>query len=356
MPEIFISYAREDRPRVEPLALCLERQGWSVFWDRKIHAGEQWHDVISKALDEADRVVVVWSSYSLGSDFVRDEAAAAQARRILLPILLDGVQPPLGFRQIQAADFSDWHGAESAPELEQLLRDLGTPRARHGSSIPSATLVATPHTAPKSLGLPKFAVWAASGGLLAAILALVVGNPFGTGRPALGATSVRTAAPSAVVSPAVVSPAVVSPAVVSPAVVSPAVVSPAVVESEPAAEQRQLLKTLRAYLRDLNAGEFDAQRYFSDKVSLYIAMKNPSTAALNQYFEGFFPAHYRNFRVEMFEHTIVRKAPRVFTFREVSHFNEVAKQNRRRDVVAEDRVTLDDAGKILRFEQSYISG
>jgi hypothetical protein len=128
------------------------------------------------------------------------------------------------------------------------------------------------------------------------------------------------------------------------------------VENEASAEQRQRLHTLRAYFRDLNDGKFDAQRYFADKVSLYIAMKNPSTAALNRYFEGFFPSHYRNFRAEMLEDTLERRARRVFTFREISHFNEVAKQNRQRDVVAEDRVTLDDAGKILRFEQTHISG
>jgi hypothetical protein len=33
MSDIFISYAREDRPRVERLAAALEQCGWSVWWD-----------------------------------------------------------------------------------------------------------------------------------------------------------------------------------------------------------------------------------------------------------------------------------------------------------------------------------
>jgi len=346
MPEIFISYAREDRSRVEPLAVCLERHGWTVFWDRKIHTGAQWHDVISKALEEAERVIVVWSSYSLVSDFVRDEAAAGQARKVLVPILLDGVLPPLGFRQIQAADLSDWQGAEDAPALQQLLRDLGAPRARSGSSIPSATLPGRPQATPKGAAVPKFAALGA-GAVLVVVLALLIGRSLTTARP-------KPAAPAAAESTVAKT---VPTAATSGAVQHPPLVPPATTKTlEPGAEHNQLLKTLRPYFHDLNAGEFDAQRYFANDVSLYISMKNPSRAALNHYFGHSFPALYRNYRVEMLEDTIARKGPRVFVFRETSHFNEVAKQNRHRDIVAEDRVTLDEEGKIIRFEQTYISG
>jgi len=264
--------------------------------------------------------------------------------------LLDSVQPPLGFRQIQAADFSDWQGEEDAPVLEQLLRDLGTARARHGSSIPSASFSATPRAAPKQAGkLPKFAVWSVSGGVLAVILALLVGRSLGSApRRATASATAVTASPTAVAPPA-------SATAVTPAP-SDAVVPPTFVESQAATEQRQLLQTLRAYFRDLNAGTFDAKRYFAPNISLYIAMKNTSPKALNQYFDGFFPAHYQNFRAEMLEQTVQRRGPRVFTFREVSQFTEVAKQNRHREVVAEDRVTLDEDGKIIRFEQTHIRG
>ena len=35
-PDIFISYASADRPRVKPLVDLLHGKGWSVWWDRTI--------------------------------------------------------------------------------------------------------------------------------------------------------------------------------------------------------------------------------------------------------------------------------------------------------------------------------
>jgi hypothetical protein len=39
MADIFISYARPDRARAKALAEALERNGWSVWWDRGILLG-----------------------------------------------------------------------------------------------------------------------------------------------------------------------------------------------------------------------------------------------------------------------------------------------------------------------------
>jgi hypothetical protein len=40
MADIFLSYSSKDKDRVRPLVLALEREGWSVWWDRKTPAGE----------------------------------------------------------------------------------------------------------------------------------------------------------------------------------------------------------------------------------------------------------------------------------------------------------------------------
>ena len=45
MSDIFISYAREDRPRVEHLAAAFEQRGWAVWWDPDIRRRGLWpHD------------------------------------------------------------------------------------------------------------------------------------------------------------------------------------------------------------------------------------------------------------------------------------------------------------------------
>lgn len=69
------------------------------------------------ALDAAGSVVVVWTHESVGpaGDFVRDEAAQAKRRGVLVPVLLDAVSPPLGFGEVQAINLSAWKGKTTDP-------------------------------------------------------------------------------------------------------------------------------------------------------------------------------------------------------------------------------------------------
>lgn len=106
MSEVFISYAREDRPRVEELAQALEADGLDIWWDRSIPAGETFDDVIQEALTAARCVVVVWSRHSVGSRWVRTEAGEGADRGILVPVRIDDAQVPLAFRRIQAVDLA----------------------------------------------------------------------------------------------------------------------------------------------------------------------------------------------------------------------------------------------------------
>ncbi len=114
MASIFLSYAHEDKVRAERLASALEAEGWSVFWDRTIPSGRTWRDYIGKALHEANCIVVAWSRASISSDWVHEEADEGRDRKILVPVLLDNVKPPLGFRSIQAELLINWDGSPAA--------------------------------------------------------------------------------------------------------------------------------------------------------------------------------------------------------------------------------------------------
>ncbi len=112
MSAIFISYKRENEMRVARLVRALDRCGLSAWWDRSVAAGENWRQAIQCELEAAKCVIVVWTHESVGSagDFVRDEAAHAKRRGVLVPVLLDKVALPLGFGEVQAIDLSRWKG------------------------------------------------------------------------------------------------------------------------------------------------------------------------------------------------------------------------------------------------------
>lgn len=124
MSEIFISYATSDRDMARALASLLEGRGHSSFWDRTILPGAKWDEVIEAALQRARVVVVLWSKAAVRSDWVKNEAGHAADRGVLVPVLIERVEPPLRFRSIQAADLSKWDGTSTSSEVENLLRSI----------------------------------------------------------------------------------------------------------------------------------------------------------------------------------------------------------------------------------------
>lgn len=73
-----------------------------MWWDRNIPPGFNFREVIGEALAEAKCVIVLWSRISIESDWVKEEATRAAKR--LLPILIEHVEIPLGFGQIEATE------------------------------------------------------------------------------------------------------------------------------------------------------------------------------------------------------------------------------------------------------------
>src|SRR6476659_10238667 len=90
--DVFISYASEDRPKVESLANALGSHGWTVWWDSQIPGGTSWREKIQEARREAKCVVVLWSTASVESDWVLTEAEEGRKRAILIPALLEDVE------------------------------------------------------------------------------------------------------------------------------------------------------------------------------------------------------------------------------------------------------------------------
>jgi len=176
--DIFVSYASTDRERIKPLVDALEKMGWSLWWDTAILPGVSWNDEISTALDSARCVLVVWTSASIHSDWVKEESREGQRRHVLIPVLLDHVEIPLGFRGIQAANLADWQGRADHPEFQKVVRSIA-----HFAPLPKTGAETSRDSQPAKVELPatppqdrkaarpfnKIYVWVGAGVLICAV-------------------------------------------------------------------------------------------------------------------------------------------------------------------------------------------
>ena len=92
--DIFISYARSDRERVAPLVAAIEADGWSVWWDPEIEAGQEFDRRIAEELKIASAVLVVWTPTSVESRWVRGEARVGADRGVLVPVRFGDAELP----------------------------------------------------------------------------------------------------------------------------------------------------------------------------------------------------------------------------------------------------------------------
>src|SRR5262245_37590899 len=88
MADVFISYAKTDRPLASKLAAMLEAEGWKVWWDTNLVTGEDFGEKITHELDRARAVIVIWADKSTKSRWVRSEANRALNQDKLIPIKL----------------------------------------------------------------------------------------------------------------------------------------------------------------------------------------------------------------------------------------------------------------------------
>lgn len=135
MADIFISYARPDRARIEKLAAALETAGYSVWWDTNLTGGAQFSKELAKQLNQSRAVVVAWSKTSIESMWVADEATVGRNKKNLVPITIDAVEPPLGFRQLHEIDFVGWGGDVGEAPFIQLDKSIANLLERAPSEI-----------------------------------------------------------------------------------------------------------------------------------------------------------------------------------------------------------------------------
>jgi hypothetical protein len=136
MADVFISYAREDSARASSIADALEAEGFSVFRDTEIPAGQTWADYIETKLKNSAAVLVLWSGRSIQSQWVREEARLGRDAGKLIPVQLDASLPPFGFGEVQAADLQTWAGDRADADWRRLVAAIRFAIDKNGKTPP----------------------------------------------------------------------------------------------------------------------------------------------------------------------------------------------------------------------------
>ncbi len=109
--QIFISYAHQDRPKVNSLAMQLRQAGIDTWVDSELMGGQVWWDKILGQLRSCDTIIVAVSRYSLSSDACRAERRYAMALgKTVLPLIIEPMGTdllPPEIARLQVIDYSE---------------------------------------------------------------------------------------------------------------------------------------------------------------------------------------------------------------------------------------------------------
>lgn len=172
MAKLFLSYSRKDARAAERFTRWLESEGHDVWRDEDdIGGGTSFSSEIERALEDCDAVLVLWSVDSAQSAWVRDEAGYGRDKSKLIPLSLDGIEPPLGFRQFQAMDLSKWKGRGDPPGAERIRAAIERISGNSMAAVPAMAAVPKRHFG-SLRDLPRSALIA---GLVAIVAAGLLG-------------------------------------------------------------------------------------------------------------------------------------------------------------------------------------
>jgi hypothetical protein len=135
MAEIFVSYKSEDRVKARLVAEALAQEGFDVWWDPALQAGEDYQETIDRNLREALVVVVLWSARSAKSRWVRSEATVGDNFGALAPVKIEPCDLPTAFVLVQTADLSHWSGDREDAAWREFVGDIAAKREKRRATV-----------------------------------------------------------------------------------------------------------------------------------------------------------------------------------------------------------------------------
>lgn len=124
MSDVFISYSRNDKSRVELVRRCLLAHGMSVSWDQDFGLNEYAEEKVLAEIKNAKAVLVCWSD-SARTRWVIGEANEAEKQHKYVGCVIAAGDPPLSYSSKNCALLRDWQGEANARPFLQVLREIG---------------------------------------------------------------------------------------------------------------------------------------------------------------------------------------------------------------------------------------
>ncbi|MEO6015134.1 MAG: toll/interleukin-1 receptor domain-containing protein [Devosia sp.] len=164
MSDVFISYKRRLRHRVEEIAAALRALGLDVWFDAELEAGSSFSAEISNEVRSAKCVLVCWSDdcFAHGGDkhgWVIGEASIGKTRERLVPVLLERADLDPPWNTIHTESLIGWTpDAADQATWQRVLVAIGHHVGRPDLAGESAAM-----PAPKGPRMPSYSSIAVTG-------------------------------------------------------------------------------------------------------------------------------------------------------------------------------------------------
>ena len=129
MVDVFISYPRSARAKVEPIKAKLDTLGLDCFFDlENIDGGANFPDIIDRALRTSKAVLCCWSPLYFERPWCMIECRDGLAREIMVPVSLERFErfaPPADMRHLNYLDLTTWDGGDAHEDWNRTLHAIG---------------------------------------------------------------------------------------------------------------------------------------------------------------------------------------------------------------------------------------
>lgn len=128
MAEIFISYPRVARTKVEPIKQRLDALGFDLYFDlHNIDGGEDFPAEIDREVKNAKVVLAFWTPAAFSRRWCMQECRIGLMRQVLLPIKLepfDDLEIPVEFGGVNYFDLTDFDENDEHEDWRRLIESL----------------------------------------------------------------------------------------------------------------------------------------------------------------------------------------------------------------------------------------